>query len=136
MALVAQLVAAGSGAAVLPDERVVQRLAGGRVPDDHGLPLVCDADRVELAWLEAGVRERLAGDGVGDLPDLGGVVLDPAGLGEVLGELPVAAADQLLLVVEDQARAPSGPLVDREQHRDAGAYPPHRADLRPLCRRA
>ena len=40
-----------------------------------------------------GVVERLAGDRVRDVPDLGRVVLDPARLREVLGELAVGAAD-------------------------------------------
>ena len=79
-----QLLAARGRAAVLPDDRVVQRLPGGRVPDAHGLALVGDADRRELAPAHAGVGERLAGDRLRDLPDLSGVVLDPAGPGEVL----------------------------------------------------
>ena len=37
------------GAPVLPDERAVQRLAGRGIPDAHGLALVGDADRVQLA---------------------------------------------------------------------------------------
>ena len=41
------------GAAVLPDERVVQRLARRRVPADDGLALVGDADGLELAGLAA-----------------------------------------------------------------------------------
>ena len=71
---------------------------------------------VELAGRDAGVVERLAGDGVRDVPDLGGVVLDPAGLREVLRELAVGAPDQLALEVEHQAGRARRPLVDGEQH--------------------
>ncbi len=56
------------------------------------LALVGDADGLQLARAAAGVLERLAGDRVRDLPDLGRVVLDPAGAREVLGELAVGAA--------------------------------------------
>ncbi len=42
-------------------------------------------DRRQLAGRDiAGVRERLAGDGLCDCPQFGEVVLDPAGLREVL----------------------------------------------------
>ena len=41
---------------------------------------------------DARVLERLERDGARDVPDLGGVVLDPAGLREVLLELAVGAA--------------------------------------------
>jgi hypothetical protein len=95
---------------------VVERLAARRVPADHGLALVGDADRLELAGADAGLVERLAGHGVRDVPDLGRVVLDPAGAREVLRELAVGAADQLALEVEHQAGRPRGPLVDGEQH--------------------
>ena len=57
-----QLVAAVGGAAVLPDERAVQRLAGLGVPDADGLALVGDADRRQLAAATPGVVERLARD--------------------------------------------------------------------------
>ena len=90
----AQLVAARGGAAVLPDERAVQRLAGRGVPDADRLALVGDADGLQLPGRDAGVVERLARDRLRDRPDLRGVVLDPAGLREVLRELAVGAADK------------------------------------------
>ena len=56
----AQLVAALGRAAVLPDQRPVDRLAVCRVPGDDGLALVGDPDRLELAGVDAGVGDRLA----------------------------------------------------------------------------
>ncbi len=56
----AQLLAALGRAAVLPHDRPVQRLSGRRVPHAHGLALVGDPDRHELARASFGVRERLA----------------------------------------------------------------------------
>ena len=91
---------------------VAERLARRGVPADDGLALVGDPDRLELAGLQARVLQRLAGDGVRDVPDLGRVVLDPAGPREVLGELAVAATDALPLEVEHEARGAGRPLVD------------------------
>jgi hypothetical protein len=67
----------------------VKRLAGSRVPGDHGLALVGDPDPVQLGALDAGAGDRLDRDPAGHLPDLRGVVLDPARAGEVLAELRV-----------------------------------------------
>ena len=88
VARLAQLVAARRGAPVLPDERVVDRLAGRRVPGDDRLALVGDPDRRRgprpsmPASASASTR-----DPARHLPDLGGVVLDPARPREVLREL-------------------------------------------------
>jgi hypothetical protein len=73
--------------------------------------------RLQVAVAHAGVVERLDRDGAGDVPDLGGVVLDPARSREVLAELAVGAAGELRVGVEDEARGPRRPLVDREDHR-------------------
>ena len=91
-ALRAQLVAARGGAAVLPDDRVVQRRPAALVPRDDRLALVRDADRRERARRDAGGHQRLVGDDARHVPDLRGIVLDPAGLREVLRELAVGAA--------------------------------------------
>ena len=86
-------VAAGGGAAVLPDDGPVQRPAGAAVPGHDGLALVGDADG----------GDRLAGVAHGGA-DLAEHVDDARprsrsascstqpGLGEVLGELPVGRA--------------------------------------------
>ena len=112
----AQLVAAAGGAAVLPDDRPVQRLAAVAVPGHDRLALVGDPDAGQPAAVDAGRVERLARDRARDVPDLGDVVLDPARLREVLGELAVGAADQLSLEVEHEAGRAGRSLVDREQH--------------------
>ena len=71
MAGAAQLVAARGGAPVLPDERVVDRLAGRRVPGDHGLALVGDPDRVEARRPSMPASASACdGDPPGHLPDL------------------------------------------------------------------
>ena len=110
----AQLVAAAGGAAVLPDQGAVDRLAAVGVPGDDGLALVGDPDRVQLGPLDPGGGDRLGRDPPRHLPDLVRVVLDPPGLGKVLLELGVGAAGDASLAVEDEAGGPRRPLVDRE----------------------
>ena len=98
----------------------MQRLSARGVPHADRLALVGHAHGGKLARRHAGVGQRLAGHLAGDLPDLGGVVLHPAGTGEVLGDLAIAAADRLGLLVEYQARRAGRALVDRENHACAG----------------
>ena len=44
-------------------------------------------------------------------------MLDPARLWEVLTDLPVAAADDPELAVDDETGRPGRALIDREEHR-------------------
>ena len=61
--------------AILPDDGVVHRLAGLALPQHRRLALVGDADGGNVAGTLA---ERLAADGNRGVPDLLGIVLDPA----------------------------------------------------------
>ncbi len=87
MAVGLEFVAAMCGTSILPDDRVAVGRAGAAVPGDHGFALVGDADRADpfTADLANDVVQRVD-DGI---PDLLGIVLDPAGLGIVLRELPI-----------------------------------------------
>ena len=80
-------------ARVLPDERVVQRRAGGAVPDHRRLALVGDADRGKVAGRQARAAQRRGDDRLGVAPDLDRVVLDPAGLRIDLRVLLLRAGD-------------------------------------------
>src|SRR5580693_6825610 len=51
VALRLELTAESGGAAILPDNGVVDRFAGCAVPNDSGLALVSDADRGDVAGL-------------------------------------------------------------------------------------
>ena len=75
------------GAAVLPDDGPGERGVAAPAPERHRLPLVGDAHRGHVAPGDAGAGERPAQRGDGRVPDLLEVVLDPARLREVLGEL-------------------------------------------------
>ena len=63
-------------AAVLPDDRAVNRLARLAIPDHDGLALVGDPERGDTAPVD--VTERFLNDRERVLPDLFRVVLDPA----------------------------------------------------------
>ena len=59
-AVLGELVDDHVGPRVLPDDRVVDGLAGVLVPDDRGLALVGDADGGEVRGGDAGLVERAA----------------------------------------------------------------------------
>ena len=103
-ALLLELIRIVGGAAALPDDGVVHRLTGHAIPDDGRLTLVGDADRGDLVIAHAELPHRLTRDGKLALPDLVRVVLDPARLGEILGEFLLRhRADHALAVEEDTA---------------------------------
>ena len=100
-------------ARVLPDHRVVYRLAGGAIPQQGGLALVGDADRGEVAMRQVGAAQRFSDHRLRVAPDLQRIVFDPAGLRIDLPMLHLRAGDRLAHAVEhDEARA-GGALVDR-----------------------
>src|SRR5690606_5855784 len=107
-------------AGVLPDDRAVDRLTRRAIPHDHGLALVGDTDGGHLVTRDARIREGHADHVPGGLPDLGGVVLDPAGPREMLPMLALAGAHDATAVVEDDRAGARGSLVDREDVAGAG----------------
>ena len=116
-----KLIATGRGPPVLPYERPMKWLAGGRVPCDYRLALVGDADRCEIL---SGDTCGLAGLGPHTpdrLPDLLGVVLYPTRLREMLSELAVGATCLASLGVEDDAGRSGGSLIYREDHNNREA---------------
>ena len=94
--------AEGRGAAVLPDDGAVQGAAGGAVEGDQRLALVGDADGGHGVAGAGQAGPHLGQGGPHGVPDLGRTVLDPAGPGEVLGQLPVGDVGHL------------GPFVDHQ----------------------
>jgi hypothetical protein len=100
------------GAGVLPDDGASGGQAGEAVPQDGGLALVGDAGGGDLAGGDGGLGEGLGGDAFQVAPDLQGVVLDPAGFGEVLAVLALRDRHQPPVVVEQDAAGGGGALVD------------------------
>jgi hypothetical protein len=102
------------GLPALPDDRPVDRVARLPVPEDRRLALVGDADGAESPGGDSRGGDRLRRHAAGLLPDLLGVVLDPAGRGVVLGDLGVGAAEHLALGAEHERGGPGGALVEGE----------------------
>ena len=106
MARLGELGAQGGGAAVLPDDGAVQRPSRRAVEGHEGLALVGDADGGHRVAPLGQTGAELGQGGADGVPDVVGVVLDPAGAGEVLGQLPVGdVADPGLLVDGEGAHA-------------------------------
>ena len=104
--------AAGPG--VLPDDGPADRNAGVPVPDHRRLALVGHAERRPPAPAsDAGIGECLRHDLPDDGPDLGGVVLHPAGPGKVLMMLPLGDRHHPALPVEQHAPGRGRALVER-----------------------
>src|SRR6202022_583268 len=74
------------GAAVLPDDGAMNRLAGDAVPHHCRFALVGDADRGDVLGADAGFLQRLAAGGDGGGPDVLRLVLDPARRRKMLRE--------------------------------------------------
>ena len=108
----AQAVAGVGGAPVLPDDGMRQRLAGAAVPQQRGFALVRDADGRYLRGLDGCLAQGLACAGELAVPDVEGVVLDPAGLGEMLGIFALAAGDRQSRMVEQDRARTGGALVE------------------------
>ncbi len=119
-----EFVAQARAAPVLPDDRVVDRLAALAVPDHGRFALVGDADRGDLARTEAGPRDRLGRDACLRRPDLARVMLDPARVRIDLAEFLLGTGDHRTVRVEDNRARTRGALVEREDMaRAVGAGP-------------
>ncbi len=98
-----QFLAVSRGAAVLPDDGTVNGIAGLSVPHDDGLTLVRNTDRRDVFGSGFCLLKRLARHGIHGKPDLFRVMLDPAGLREILGEFPLLHFDDRTLFVKEDA---------------------------------
>ena len=102
-------------AAILPDDRIVDRLAGLAVPDDRGFALVGDADRRDILGRDAGARHRGARGRDRRGPDPLRIMLDPAGLRKDLRKFELREADRRQRRVEQKCARRGRPLIDRQQ---------------------
>ena len=99
-----QTIAGATGVPVARSQRIV-------VSRWFVIPIAASSDgRIPAA------RDRLLGRAEHGLPELLGIVLDPARLRVVLRELAVAAAAHAELAVDGETRRAGRPLVDREDH--------------------
>ena len=103
VALLAQLRAQRLAAAVLPHDRVVDRLPGAAVPQHRGLALVGDAQGLDVAGLQPGALQGLARGRELAAPDLHGVMFHPPGPRVDLRQFLLGLGDDAPLRVEDDA---------------------------------
>src|SRR5207302_8437600 len=115
-----QLVAAGSGAAILPHDGVMYRLARLAVPDDRGFALIRYPDSGDVRGGEASLGEGLLGCVQLRGPDFSRIVLHPAGLGKDLTELLLRQRDDAPTVVEHDGARAGGALVEGQDVFHAG----------------
>jgi hypothetical protein len=118
VALFTERAANGFAAAALPDDSVVERLAGRAVEDEDGFALVRDAEAGETG--QAVTRGEFAHDGKCVLPDFFGIVLDPSGLGIELAVVAGGFVEHRTLAVKEDGFGGGGALVKGEE--DHGAY--------------
>ncbi len=110
-----QLVAHVGRAAALPDDGAMNGGAGLLVPDERRLALVGDADPCDVSLRDSCGCECLRHGRLDRLPDVLGVVLDPAGLREVLRELHGGAAERRAVLRDDERGRARRALIDGEQ---------------------
>jgi hypothetical protein len=106
-----QPVAVLRGAAILPDDGVVDRFFGLRIPHDRGLPLVGDADARDVQAVDVDGRDRLGDHRSLRRPYLVRVVFHPSRLGEYLRELPLCHRAYLPFPVEYDRTGTARPLI-------------------------
>ena len=98
----------------MPNDGMVDGLAGLAVPEDRGFPLVGDADGGDFGGLYPRRFQGLLACFLDRAPYLVGVVFDPTWLGKILGEFLVSASHHLAGVVEKIGSGAGGALVDGE----------------------
>src|SRR4029077_14428237 len=100
------------GPGVLPDDGVTVRPPGAPVPRQRGLPVVGEAEGGQIAGAQVSSYQGLLDNGAGPCPDLGGVVLDPAGPGQDLGVFQLVPGHFGAGMVEDHEPGACGALID------------------------
>src|SRR5262249_11151196 len=120
-------------AAILPDEGTANRLAVFAVPEQACLTLVGQSDRRDVFRRHTCRGEGLRHDGAHALPDLLGIVFDPARPRVMLRQLLGGAAGAAAAGVVDDGPGTCCPLVDGEKVGGTHAFVPHPA-FSPLWR--
>ena len=100
-------------ARVLPDDGVVPRTAGLRIPHDRRLALVGDADGGQIASGQSGRAQRAGDHFVHARGNLDRIVLDPAGARKNLPVLDLTTRHFLAGGIEHHEPRAGGALVER-----------------------
>jgi len=115
MAACAQRIAKIGGAAVLPDDGIVDGLAGGAIPDNRGLALIGYADAGDVLGRQAGFRDCRAHRRDRRRPDLLRIVLDLARRGINLAQFLLRAGERLQRRIKRDGARRSRTLVDGDE---------------------
>ena len=110
--------------AALPHDGVVYRATRPPVPQNGRFPLVGDADARDGLGVDVGGVHRLRQGPGGSGPDLHGIVLHPARLGEDLPEGILGLGHDLPPAVEQNGPGGGGPLVQRRDISFHREFPP------------
>ena len=101
------------GASILPDNCVIDRLTSVLIPHHRGLTLIGDAHCGNLVMVYLTVCHRHCSGFTHVIPNLNGVVLNPACLGENLLVLKLTHRNDLARLIEKDSSGTGGALVDR-----------------------
>src|SRR5690606_36812545 len=104
----------GSGAAILPDDGVVNRFAGLPIPNDNACPSIGYADGRVIAGRYSGFFECEFDRSCYSRPNFFRVMLHPAVFGKNLFELALADTHNFALVVKYNRAAGCRSLVYRK----------------------
>ena len=110
-ALLDKLAADVCSAAILPDNGIVYRLAGVAIPDHCGFPLVGNTYGGNLVGIYAGICDCLPSGIQTGLPDIHGVVFNPAGVGEVLLKFTLGLFNNGKIAIKEDGPRRGGSLV-------------------------
>src|ERR1700691_750942 len=119
-----EFLAKGGCPAILPDDRIVDGLSGGTVPDDGGLALVCDADSSYVARFCTSLGQGFKGNRDLRCRDLFGIVLNPSRLRKDLRELTLGHGSDGAAIVKHEGSGTCGALIESENVRqEASCFP-------------
>ena len=103
------------GAAILPHDGTVNGFVGAAIPEQRGLALVGDADGGEISGGYFCPGERLGGAISLGVPEILGLMLNPAGLRIMLRKFALRGGDGVAVEVEDEGARRSRALVERQE---------------------
>ena len=112
--LALQRIADGGRPAALPHDRIGDGSPRIPVPDQRRLALVCNPYRLDLTWGHSRLPQQLVYNVQARVEYLLGRVLDPAGRGVYLCNLPADPAEDPAEAVQEKRRRPRRALIDSE----------------------
>jgi hypothetical protein len=122
----AKLGAQRGGAAILPDDAVMDGIATGAIPNDSGFTLVRDADGGDRLGTDLVVTEELLRHAELAQPDVVRIVLNPAGARVCLWKLPRNGRSRPALRVEEDGPRACRSLVECQDILPCHLAPPSR----------